>query len=106
MKVLEFNAKGQRLKLDSDIKPNIGSKGGYLVGSFNLDKEYDDSDIIIVSFGDSKGRNEVALQLDDSRKCPFPDEVTDYFVITVWVTCRTVGGAVFNTNKVKVQQRR
>lgn len=106
MKTLEFDAVGQDLKLVGPVKVKRGSKGGYLRARFHLDEEYDGADVVIASFGNSKGQDEVAVELDGSMECPFPDEVTDLPVIGVWLTCRTGDGAVFQTSRAMVPQRR
>lgn len=105
MKTLEFDARGQSLRVGKYSKPKAGSTGGYLRAKFTLDGEYDDAEVIAVSFGDGAGDNEIAVELDGTNECPFPDGVTGFSVISVWLTCRTVGGSTFQTNRAKVQQR-
>ena len=106
MRTLEFTAEGQSLKWRRSEKPKAGSKGGYLVAEFDTDSEYDDADMIIASFGDASGKHESACLLGKSMRCEFPDSVTDYPVISVWLTCKTASGAVFQTNRALVRQKR
>lgn len=106
MKVLIFDADGQTLRLRPGSKPVAGSKGGYLRASFNLNGEYDDAEMVVASFGTSSGNDEVAVELDESNMCLVPDEVTGYHVFSTWLTCKTVDGSVFQTNRARVQQRR
>lgn len=106
MKVIEFDARGQSLKMIKHVKPKMGTKGGYLVARFQLDGEYDDADIVIASFSGPAGDDEEAVQLDHGNSCAFPDGVTDLNAISVWLTCKTAAGATFSTNRVRVQQRR
>ena len=106
MRTLEFTAEGQTLKWRRSEKPKAGSKGGYLRAKFDTDSEYEDADMIIVSFGDASGGHESACLLGSSKTCPFPDSITDYPVISVWLTCKTASGAIFQTNRALVRQRR
>ena len=104
--MLEFDARGQALKLVKQVKPRMGSKGGYLNARFQLDGEYDDAEKVIVSFGDQRGEGEMAFELGPSNEHPVPDEIAALQTFSVWLTCRTVSGAVFQTNRVRIQQRR
>lgn len=106
MRTLEFTAEGQSLKWRRSEKPKAGSKGGYLVAKFDADSEYDGADMVIASFGDASGGHESACLLGHDMTCAFPDAVTDYPVISVWLTCKTSSGAVFQTNRALVRQRR